>query len=72
MSNLALRHPEDGILLFYLDGELPGRKERQRSVERIGDFQRHPTNVLDLDIDALAVLKRAKPLVVRAARDQVA
>src|SRR5436190_16914380 len=29
MSNLDLRHPEDGILLRYLDGELPGRKVRQ-------------------------------------------
>ena len=24
MSNLDLRHPEDGLLLRYLDGELPG------------------------------------------------
>ena len=23
MSNLAMRHPEDGVLLRYLDGELP-------------------------------------------------
>jgi Putative zinc-finger len=34
MSNLGLRHPdvrhpEDGLLLRYLDGELPGRKARQ-------------------------------------------
>jgi hypothetical protein len=29
MSNLDLRHPEDGLLLRYLDGELPGRKARQ-------------------------------------------
>jgi len=29
MSNLDLRHPEEGILLRYLDGELPGRKARQ-------------------------------------------
>ena len=24
-----MRHPEDGLLLRYLDGELPGRKARQ-------------------------------------------
>jgi hypothetical protein len=29
MSNPAMRHPEDGQLLRYLDGELPGRKARQ-------------------------------------------
>jgi hypothetical protein len=29
MSNFDLRHPEDGLLLRYLDGELPGRKVRQ-------------------------------------------
>src|ERR1017187_8501089 len=29
MSNLDLRHPEDGLLLRYLDGELAGRKARQ-------------------------------------------
>jgi hypothetical protein len=29
MSNLDLRHPEDGLLLRYLDGELPARKVRQ-------------------------------------------
>jgi hypothetical protein len=29
MSNFGLRHPEDGLLLRYLDGELPGRKARQ-------------------------------------------
>jgi hypothetical protein len=29
MSNLDLRHPDDGLLLRYLDGELPGRKARQ-------------------------------------------
>jgi len=29
MSNLDMRHPEDGLLLRYLDGELPGRKARQ-------------------------------------------
>ena len=29
MSNLDMRHPEDGVLLRYLDGELPGRKARQ-------------------------------------------
>jgi hypothetical protein len=29
MSNFDLRHPEDGLLLRYLDGELPGRKARQ-------------------------------------------
>jgi hypothetical protein len=29
MSNLDLRHPEDGLLLRYLEGELPGRKARQ-------------------------------------------
>ena len=29
MSNLDLRHPEEGIMLRYLDGELPGRKVRQ-------------------------------------------
>src|ERR1035441_7613566 len=29
MSNLDVRHPEDGLLLRYLDGELPGRKARQ-------------------------------------------
>ncbi len=29
MSNLDLRHPEDGLLLRYLDGELSGRKARQ-------------------------------------------
>ena len=29
MSNLDLRHPDDGLLLRYLDGGLPGRKARQ-------------------------------------------
>lgn len=29
MSNLTLRHPEDGQLLRYLDGELPRRKANQ-------------------------------------------
>ena len=29
MSSLGMRHPEEGHLLRYLDGELPGRKERQ-------------------------------------------
>ena len=29
MSNLDVRHPEDGLLLRYLDGELAGRKTRQ-------------------------------------------
>src|SRR5260370_26121791 len=29
MSTFDLRHPEDGLLLRYLDGELPGRKARQ-------------------------------------------
>lgn len=29
MSNLEMRHPEDGQLLRYLDGELPRRKARQ-------------------------------------------
>jgi hypothetical protein len=28
MSNLDVRHPEDGLLLRYLDGELAGRKAR--------------------------------------------
>ena len=29
MSSLGMRHPEDGQLLRYLDGELPGRRARQ-------------------------------------------
>jgi anti-sigma factor RsiW len=29
MSSLGVRHPEEGQLLRYLDGELPGRKARQ-------------------------------------------
>ena len=29
MSNLDVRHPEDGLLLRYLDGELPRRQARQ-------------------------------------------
>src|SRR4029077_10322051 len=29
MSNLQTHHPEDGILLRYIDGELPARKVRQ-------------------------------------------
>jgi hypothetical protein len=29
MSNLEMRHPENGLLLRYLDGELSGRKARQ-------------------------------------------
>jgi len=29
MSGMGMRHPEDGQLLRYLDGELPGRKTRQ-------------------------------------------
>src|SRR5437764_15183478 len=29
MSNLDVRHPEDDLLLRYLDGELSGRKSRQ-------------------------------------------
>jgi len=32
MPNLVTQHPEDGVLLRYIDGELPGRKLRQ--VER--------------------------------------
>jgi hypothetical protein len=35
MSNLSLRHPGDGMLLRFIDGELPGRKARvvQRHLE---------------------------------------
>src|SRR5665647_78636 len=40
--------------------------------ERIGNLQRHLTNVLDFNLDGLAVLQRAKALVVGAAGDQVA
>ena len=29
MSNFSQRHPDDGMLLRYIDGELPGRKARQ-------------------------------------------
>jgi anti-sigma factor RsiW len=29
MNSLGMRHPEDGQLLRYLDGELPGRQARQ-------------------------------------------
>ncbi|MBZ5583127.1 MAG: zf-HC2 domain-containing protein, partial [Acidobacteriia bacterium] len=29
MNGFETRHPEDGQLLRYLDGELPGRKARQ-------------------------------------------
>ena len=29
MSSLDTRHPDDGLLLRYLDGELPGRKSRR-------------------------------------------
>jgi len=29
MSNFEMRHPDDGLLLRYLDGELSGRKARQ-------------------------------------------
>lgn len=29
MSSLSMRHPDDGMLLRYIDGELPGRKARQ-------------------------------------------
>src|SRR3954471_14331236 len=29
MRNLELRHPEDGMLLQYLDGELPKRQSRK-------------------------------------------
>ncbi|MGA2769312.1 MAG: zf-HC2 domain-containing protein [Bryobacteraceae bacterium] len=29
MSSLGMRHPEEGQLLRYLDGELPGRRARQ-------------------------------------------
>ena len=29
MSNLAERHPGDGLLLRYIDGEMPARKARQ-------------------------------------------
>src|SRR5580704_15345551 len=29
MSNLRVQHPEDGLLLRYIDGELPARKSRQ-------------------------------------------
>src|SRR5579872_6984584 len=29
MSNFSQRHPDDGMLLRYSDGELPGRKARQ-------------------------------------------
>src|SRR5258707_15513209 len=28
MSNLSMRHPDEGMLLRYLDGELSGRKSR--------------------------------------------
>ena len=62
MSNLDVRHPEDGLLLRYLDGELAGRKARQvrshleacwqcrAQVEElesaIGDCVRYRTDVL--------------------------
>src|SRR5437879_4290932 len=29
MSSLQIHHPEDGLLLRYIDGELPSRKVRQ-------------------------------------------
>ena len=29
MSSLGMRHAEEGQLLRYLDGELPGRRARQ-------------------------------------------
>jgi hypothetical protein len=29
MSNLSMRHPDEGTLLRYIDDELPGRKRRQ-------------------------------------------
>ena len=29
MNNSFLQHPDDGVLLRYIDGELPGRKARQ-------------------------------------------
>ena len=29
MSSLGTHHPEDGLLLRYIDGELPARKMRQ-------------------------------------------
>ena len=29
MSSLQVHHPEDGLLLRYIDGELPARKVRQ-------------------------------------------
>src|SRR5579871_1189573 len=29
MRNLVIQHPDDGLLLRYIDGELPARKNRQ-------------------------------------------
>jgi len=62
MSNLDLRHPDDGLLLRYLDGELPARKSGQVRThleacwqcraqaaelqETIGDCVRYRKNVL--------------------------
>src|SRR5579859_6474280 len=42
------------------------------ALQRIGNLQRHAADLLDLDLDALAVLQGAEPLVVGAAGDDVA
>src|SRR5260370_42637690 len=39
MSTFDLRHPEDGLLLRYLDGELPGRKARQIRTHLVACWQ---------------------------------
>ena len=62
MSSLGMRHPEEGQLLRYLDGELPGRRARQirkhleacwhcrAEIEELrsaaGDYARYRENVL--------------------------
>src|SRR5487761_2239940 len=42
------------------------------SLQRIGDFQRHLADVLNFDLDGLAILQGAQTLVIGAAGDEIA
>src|SRR6266851_4862291 len=55
-----------GRIGAHVDAALPA------ALERVDDFEAHAADLLDLDLDALAVLQGAEPLMVGAARDQIA
>src|SRR3981189_3541714 len=50
-----------GRIDAHVDALLPA------ALQGIDDVERHPADVLDLDLDPLAVLQRAEPLVIGAA-----